>query len=454
MKNFIENFHSKLWSWMLRSLILPFGDLVFRQNMINRLKFLEKAQWWDWEQIEKYRNDNLKKLVTIAYNEVLFYRNLFDSIKVKPDDINTPDDLRKLPVVTKDMLRKYFPDGTVRNTGRKTHKVCTSGSTGENFCVIEDLPTMAWYRASNLLALEWAGWNIGESHLQTGINLNRSFDRKIKDFLLKCYYISAYNLSDENLDKALIILEKYKIKHLWGYPGSLYYLAKRAKQKGWNIPLKTIVTWGDNLYKHYRDTIESAFKQKVIDTYGCSEGMQISAQCGYDNLYHIHSLDVIVEYLDEKGNPVPEGETGSIVVTRLYPGPMPLIRYKVGDVGISGKSIKCKCGRGFEVMKSIQGRETDIILTPSGNRLIVHFFTGILENFKEISQYQVVQDTLEYFTIKIVPAVNFTEVTKKQIIDIMRKRGGEDINIKFEIVDEIPILPSGKRRFVISNLKK
>jgi phenylacetate-coenzyme A ligase PaaK-like adenylate-forming protein len=211
------------------------------------------------------------------------------------------------------------------------------------------------------------------------------------------------------------------------------------------------VTWGDNLYHHYRKTIEDAFKTRVFDTYGCAEGMHVSAQCGAGGNYHVHTLDVIVEYLDDHGEPVSPSQPGNLILTRLYPGPMPLIRYKVGDVGIAGESHVCRCGRGYDVMQSIQGRDTDVVLTPSGNRLIVHFFTGILEYFEEIDSFQVVQEDPSSIILRVVPAGEFSNETRQRVIDALRRKGA-DLHIELELVKEIPLPPSGKRRFVINKL--
>src|SRR5262249_9001744 len=235
--------------------------------------------------------------------------------------------------------------------------------------VLTDAETDGWQSSSFLLAMGWAGWRLGEPHLQTGISPNRSFQKRLKDIFLRCHYASAFNLSDAHLDRMLDLLETYRIQHLLGYPGSLYFLARHALNKGWNRPLRAIITWGDNLYVDYRRTIERAFNTKVLDTYGCSEGMQIAAQCGEMNTYHIHMLDVIVECLDEGSCPVRPGQPANLIVTRLYPGPMPLIRYRIGDVGFAADSRRCTCGRGFDKIESIQGRDTDVVITPSGNRL-------------------------------------------------------------------------------------
>ncbi|HEY8187112.1 MAG TPA: hypothetical protein VIF64_13645 [Pyrinomonadaceae bacterium] len=441
-------------SWLLRNVILPFGDLALGQRMMKRLRFLEEAQWWDPQRLHALRNSSLTSLMEIAYREVPFYRELMDQAGVKSSDIRSPEDLCKLPIVTKQMLRSAYPHRTTRDTGMKTFEACSSGSTGTNFCVREDPATTGWHRASFLLALEWAGWQIGEAHLQTGMTLKRSKDRWLKDILLQCHYVSAFDLGDSQLDLSLDLLESHSLQHLWGYPGSLYVLARRALERGWNQPLRSVVTWGDNLYPEYRKTIESAFRTRVFDTYGCGEGIQVAAQCGCANTYHLHTLDVVVEHLDDKGHPVQPGESGNLILTRLHAGPMPLIRYQVGDVGIRESEKLCACGRGYDVMGSIQGRDTDIVITPSGNRLIVHFFTGVLEHFPEIDSFQVVQEELGEMLLRLKPATGFSKESAARIVSNLKEKGASDIAIKIELVTEIPLPPSRKRRFVVSTVAK
>lgn len=439
-------------SIILRNIILPIGDFAFGQNMIQRLKFLEKAQWWSRELILTYQNQGLKNLVNIAYNEVPFYRDLYDLAKISPGEINTSKDLLRLPIVTKNMLRQAYPTQVTRPTGQKTYQASTSGSTGQNFFVMEDAYTAGWYRATFLLELEWAGWMIGEPHLQTGMTLKRSLDRRLKDWLLGCHYVSAYDLSDAHLEEILQIMEKKKLKHLWGYPGSLYYLARHAQKRGWNQPLKSAVTWGDTLFLHYRESIENTFQTKVYDTYGCAEGIQIAAQCEFGN-YHLHALDTLVEFLDDEGLPVKAGEIGNIVVTRLHPGPMPLIRYAIGDLGVPSTEKNCPCGRGLPLMHAIKGRNADVVTTPSGNRLIVHFFTGVMEHFTEIDSFQVVQSSPASILVRIVPDGEKSPGLETRVINALKQKGADDLNIQVVYVDQIPLPPTGKHRFVINECK-
>ncbi len=419
--------------------------------MLRRLAFLERAQWWSVEQIEEYRNRQLRVLLA-AVGEVPFYRDLFSQAGLSTDDIRTTADLAQVPPVTKDQLRANYPDRTTRSTGQRTYEASTSGSTGRNFRVQEDRFTAGWYRAAVLLAWEWAGWRIGATHLQTGITPNRNREQRLKDILLRCSYFSAYDLSDDALDRALDVLDRRRIQHLLGYPASLDCLARRAKAVGFNKRLESIVTWGDNLGPAQRACIESSFQARVFDTYGCGEGVQVAAQCGHSHAYHVYSLDVIVDYVDDLGNPVAAGRPGNLLLTRLHPGPMPLIRYQVGDVATAGLDKKCSCGRAWELLESIQGRSADAIFTPSGNRLIVHFFTGALEHFPEIDQFQVVQEQPDAITLRILPTAAWSIQSEPAIITALEKRG-VGLDVRIERVSAIPLTPGGKRRFVISNLE-
>jgi phenylacetate-CoA ligase len=437
---------------LLRNAVLPLGDMAFGQRMISRLNYLEAAQWWDPAKIAHERDVLVSALISTAYEEVPFYRDLLRQNSLTPADIRGVKDLQRIPVVTKSMLRANYPALTTRSTGQKTYEAHTSGSTGENFCLLEDRFTAGWYRASLLLALGWAGWRLGEPHLQTGMTKARSLDRRLKDSLLRCHYISATDLSDATLDGHLDWLRRTKTKHLWGYPTGLYYLALRARDTGRELHLTSAVSWGDTVHKHYREAIEKTFHTRLFDTYGCCEGMHIAAQCGQGTAYHVHSLDVVVEYLDDEMVPVEPGKAGNIVVTRLHPGPMPFIRYRIGDVGVGGGGRRCPCGRGFELMDSISGREADVITTPTGNRLTVSFFTGLLEHYREVEMYQVVQESRASLVLRIVPGTAYRDSVGDDMVRRLQRGGAGDMSISIERVDEMPLPPTGKRRFIISKL--
>lgn len=443
------DWNRRLYSWMLRRLLLPVGDAVFQQSLIRRLRFLEDAQWWSREALCGARDAKLAELAHTAYHEVPFYRNLFDCYRVKWESIRRPADLRRLPIVTKAMIRPAYPHQITRPTPYRTHEESSSGSTGAPFYILEDSETSSFRRAAFILSLSWAGWSLGQPHLQTGVILNRDSERKLKDFFMRCHYVSAIELDDTSLDETLDLMDRKKVRHLWGYPCGVYYLAVRAQARGWNAPIDSVVTWGDNLYPRYRRAIESVFKAHVFDTYGCSEGMQIAAQCGKGPGYHVHMLDTIVELVDDNGEPVPPGVPGNVVLTRLHPGAMPLIRYAVGDVAVSAGDRRCPCGRGFEMLESIEGRDTDYIVTASGKRYVVHFFALVMEHYPQIQQYQVVQTGRDSLVIRVTAHEPTGDLGPALIADF-RRQGLTGMNIEVVQVDHIPATPSGKRRFVLN----
>jgi phenylacetate-CoA ligase len=443
--------HERLYSQIVSRLALPIGDRVYGQRMMQEFDFLRRVQWWDADRLMAHQDESLRRLIRTAYDEVPHYRQSFDAAGVRPEDIRTAADLRHLPILTKADLRGKPLDEFSRPTGQTTYDACSSGSTGQPLCVREDAYTAGWYRAATMLAFTWAGWQPGLAHVQTGMTLARPAGRRLKDQILRCHYVNAYDLTDAHLDSVLDHMEAHGERFLMGYPGSLYYLARRAAARGWNRPLTGIITWGDTLYAHYRKTIEAAFGAHVTDTYGVGEGIQVAAQCGHETHYHIHATQTIVEFVDDDGQPVPEGSPGNILLTRLHPGPTPLIRYQVGDVGTGGGWVRCECGRGLPIMGSIQGRDTDNIITPGGNRLIVHFFTGIIEFFTQVEVFQVIQEQRDSVRLLIVPRADYTDAVGEEIVRQLKARGA-DIAIQVEVVPDIPTAASGKRRFVINRL--
>jgi len=444
---------SFMYRKLCKEVLLPLGDFLSRQRVMEAYRFYSESQWWDRGRLLDYQNHKLKETVQIAYHEVPFYRQLYDNMRVKITEIKSVNDLALLPVVTKDMLRPVYPKGCTRATEWPWQECFTSGSSGQPFAVRLDKLSLSHARALMLLRANFCGWDIGMPFLQTGMTLKRGLVKGLKDIALRTHYASAFDLSDRVLDKYLWLIEKKKLKYLMGYPGSLYYLALRAAQTGFNLKMEGIVSWGDNLYAHYRKAMETQFGCKITDTYGCGEGIQVAAQCRVGGGgYHIFMPHVAVEVVDNEGHPVLAGESGNILLTRLDAGAMPLIRYKVGDIGKKHVLDSCSCGRGLEMLAQIEGRDTDVIITPNGNRLIVHFFTGIFEYFPSIDTFRITQERPESICVEIVPRPDFKpehwDHIKKEILE----KGDPDLKIDMVLLRDIPQESCNKRKFVVSRL--
>jgi phenylacetate-CoA ligase len=427
--------------------VLPVADRVLGQRMMARFRYLDAAQWWPHERVLEARDALLAHVVRTAASEVELYRELYADAGVDPIDVRSATDLAALPVVEKAQLRDGFPPRTTRPTGQTTYNECSAGSTGEPLCVKEDATTAGWYRASFLQILSWAGWSLGQRHMQLGINPDRQRGRAVKDNLLRCSYVSAYDLGEAELDRALTQLRQRRIRYVFGYPVGVSELAQRALEQGRPIVLDGVVTWGDTLERRARSAIERAFGCRVLDAYGIAEGVWVASQCPRRELYHVHSLDVVVELLDDAGRPVAPGTPGHVVVTRLHAGPSPLIRYRTGDLAVSS-TASCECGRGYETIASIIGRTADTLVTPSGKRLIVHFFTGAFEHHPDIDAFQTARTHADRLELRVVPR---NEQGMASADAVARRIAAQvpDMRVDVRIVDRVPLTRAGKRRFVV-----
>lgn len=442
-----------VYSSICENVLLPFADYATRNRIMQFYKLYKKIQWLDREQLQIYQDKRIYETIRTAYAEVPFYREHYDRNGVNLTNVIKASDLPLLPIVTKDMLRESYPDSCTRKTDWPWREYCTSGSSGSPFAVRVDNESMSMARALMFLRANYSGWNIGDPFLQTGMTLDRGIIKKLKDKILRVEYSSAFDLSNRVLDLYLDAIDRKRLKYVMGYAGSLYCLAIRASEVGFNRTLNGFVSWGDNLYAHYRERIENVFKCKVTDTYGCGEGVQIAAQCGRtDNAYHVFMPHVAVEIVDDEGRPVAPGTVGNILLTRLDPGSMPLIRYRVGDIGVKSTDETCPCGRGFELLAKVEGRDTDVVVTPRGNRLIVHFFTGIFEYYKSIDTFKVVQEERDRITVFLVPRADFLPEHWESLKAEILAKGDPEMKIDVKIVGVIPLEKSNKRRFVVSRL--
>lgn len=433
------------------NVLLLAADVALGYDVAARFRDLRRFQWLPRAEIERYRSSRLQDLVRLSSTRVPFYRDYFQKSGLDPAAILSAADLWMLPIVGKTELREQPSRLMVEGYRGRTTPMKSSGSTGTQTTVYLDRACDTEVFATQLLYLSWGGFAMGRPHLQTGMSLERGIVRTLKDRLFGCTYMSGFDLTDEKVEEALRTIERRGIRMMMGYASSLYVIARYLQRKGRRLHMESAFTWGDSLFPHYRELIEAIIGCRVTDCYGLGEGLQCAAQCEQYDALHEHMHGVIVEIVDQGGQPVPDGELGRVVVTRLEPGPMPLIRYDTGDAAafVPGP---CACGRQLRRLSRVQGRATDIVTTPGGDRLIVHVFTQIFEMIPEIRQFQVRQTEPESIRIFYVPAQHFTPAILDNIRAEIVRHCAQPPRIDFEAVDDIPLEASNKRRFVISSV--
>jgi phenylacetate-CoA ligase len=424
-------------NWVLEKIILPVSDQLNKSPFYKKLKEWRQITIGDKDFLEKLQKEKLKALLSQASKNSPFY-----SLLNIPEKEDAHQWLRSFPVLKKKTFKDNLNHFLTVPLSDQLISILSSGSSGPPSQVYFNKEELASNRALQILWWEWAGYRFGNSVLQTGVNMRRSKEKRIKDFLLKTRYIDAMSHSDSEILRELRYLEKYPKDHFVAYSSSLFLFAKTA--------FKSVISLGEKLLPSFRQTIEKAFHCKVYDTYGASEGFLIASQCMAGN-YHVMNPHLVLEILDDKGNEVSPGETGRVVLTGLDNFTTPLIRYEVGDLATKSIKSSCECGLQLPLLGEIIGRQTEFILTPGGKYITVQNVVRIMKQFPEIEQFKVVQDKPDFIRLIYIPDANAENIDESRIKEKFEEVFFEPVQLKFESVKKLPKAKTGKFQLIERN---
>jgi len=216
------------------------------------------------------------------------------------------------------------------------------------------------------------------------------------------------------------------------------------------LPLEAIVTSSETLYDHDREFIETVFGCPVFNRYGSREFGNLAHECDHHQGLHIYTEHAYVECL-RNNKPAGPGEKGELVITSLDNYGLPFIRYRIGDYG-EMSDTPCSCGRGFPLLKSVDGRVFDVIAAPNGRFIPGTYWTIVFRTVSGIRQFQLVQEALTALTIKLVVDQSFQKSDLSKLCAQIEERCGPDMHLNFEFVDDIPLTKAGKRKFIVSDI--
>lgn len=446
-----------MYSVFAKYIMYPIGEAFLGTKMLKYLKELEETQWWPPEKLKDLQNMKLRALINHAYNNIPYYHHVFEERGLNNNDIQTVEDLQRLPILTKNDIRQNFNNLIAKGPKKlKPFLDATGGSMGEplKFYLDTEVSSISW--AGMFRGWGWAGYKLGDKRVTlAGSSL---VPNKSPSLLKRLRWLGERDqpFSTVHMDEVILAsyakrITKYKPKFLRGYPSAIYVFANYLNKAGIsNITPDGIFTTAEMLLPQHREVIENQFMCKVFDQYGCYDGgpqaMECSEHCGY----HISTEKVIMESLGEDNRPVLAGQPGEIVSTDLYNYTMPFIRYAVGDRGIiSGE--QCLCGRGLPLMKSIEGRTTDLITFSNGVTLFGPALTLV---FKDccIRQYQLIQEAKDKLVIKVIKDEGYSNRDTEHFLGVLRAHAGECIKIETQFVDAIETTKAGKSKFIISNM--
>ncbi|MFN3757010.1 MAG: AMP-binding protein [Flavobacterium sp.] len=429
------------------------GDFFLGGEYISSLKKWNHYDTLSETSLAKIQSENLQKILLHTSKTVPFYQRYFAEHSALQ-----PEQLSDFPILTKELLRAQQEALVSDKYDVKTlHKNYSSGSSGvQSFSYVEKKYR---YYIQGLQGhwFLWSGYRFGDSIMQFGISPNRVFPKNIKDWLYHVSYQNSFSLSERDLEKAYHTLVNKKIKYIIGYPSAIHTLAKWMLRNQKTHALKAFISLGDKLFEHFKSDFEVVFHHPtLVDTYGCAEGLMMG--CSLDHPYYYEmSPHVYIEIVDVDGKPVKDGELGSVLVTSLTNFAMPMIRYKLGDLAIRLPKEKYPKQRKFQypLLEKIVGRETDVVLTTHGKTLVVHSFTGIVEYFPEIKQYQILQRQKEEIDFLYITDEHFgfSELTLENIKIAIDQLTEGQLHVNFIQTKEIAPSPSGKPQIIVSELR-
>jgi phenylacetate-CoA ligase len=443
---------------------------IYPFSVKRELRMLGRAEYLAKEDLLSLQEDRLKRLLQHAYTNVPYYRRAMDEtglLKNNSDDLLDENNFSKFPFLTKEILRIHQSDLISKDIRKRKFYYNTSGgSTGEPVRFIQDLEYKHWVRGASLLYDRWTGYNPGMPKIILW-GSERDFlegrERplaRLKSSLKNEVLLNTFTMSETHMHQYVEAINHLKPVQILAYVESIYELARFIEKKSLMVySPKVIMTSAGTLYPNMRQIIERVFRAPVFNRYGSREVGAIACECGVHQGLHVSPLNNYIEIIREDGSLAAPGEVGEIVVTCLANYAMPLIRYRIGDLGVWAEE-ECSCGRKWPLLKEVSGRINSIIKTKNGvydsTALTTSFYfkdEKKTQTFMSFSRYQLVQKALDRFVLRVV--VQDSKLWKKERESLkmnLIKILGEDIDIHLEEVDEIAPSPSGKHLYILSEL--
>ncbi len=449
-----------LYSFFLINFLYPFGEKLVGTSILNSYKWLLKTQWLSRRDLEILQLKLLRKLVRHAYNNVPFYRRLFDKAGVTPDDIRDISDLKKVPLVSREYVIRHREDFIALNRDSfKAFQFSTGGSTGEPLRYPLDRRAYSLGWAAIYRGLSWGGYNIGDPVLVIAgaslVSEDKPLLAKLRYKLEREYVLPGTDLTISNMEQAYRLLIRKKIRFIRGYPSAISAFAEYLLNHGLTVEsIRSIFTTAETLLPHYKKVIMKAFPQaEIYDGWGAFDGGGNAMECSEHTGLHFSMELAVLEIIDDNGDEVSENEEGTVVLTSLHNYSFPFIRYVVGDKAIKGD--ECPCGRGLPIIKRILGRTTELIRLPqkviSGPAL-----TLIMKDFN-LLRYQFIVERGYTIIVKYMPASGFSLEEELELKSILKKVFEGAHKVVFDRVsshEDFIYTKSGKLLIIIDRTKR
>lgn len=389
------------------------------------------------DEMKAYKDKRFLEILHKAYNCSAFYRRFYDDAGVVISDIKGIEDIGKLPILTKDMIREHAVE-MLTEPKWKMVKAKTSGTTGTPLQVFETWPSLWREQAYLYCYRKRCGFTMGRDTIISLRGHLSAHEQQLWVRASKTQYLSSYSINNSSTVEYHKIILKRQPKAIEGYPNTLFTLACNMEQHGLSCNIPLCFTSSECLLDYQRQKIEKIFNTKIFDWYGMTERTIL-----------LYELPDHSGYEEAPGYSIVEYYPDSIITTSLINSGFPLIRYKANDViekDKNGKIIK------------ILGRASAHILGTDGTTYDSAGLTYVLHGDLPIKYAQFVQYPSGHIDFNVVPLPSFK--SKETLIQQLQrlielKIDSSRIDMSINIVDESYIVytQSGKFNFVVQKKK-
>jgi phenylacetate-CoA ligase len=435
----------------------PFYNPIFLSKVLKSYLFdINRLRRLDDQQLQRFQDKKFKKIVEFAYTVPLYYEK-YKKAGIHPRDISGLKDIEKLPFITKQDIKKYYPYGIISKNKRKDQlvEVSTSGTTGKSLTIFVDMfdvvmGLFGYLRTIREYDLNWRKSKltiIGDfaAHTAESGYINKGLQPRVSsNFIFKnIQWLDTNADPKENLEK----INEFKPDFIGGYVGMLGHMALLKEQGyGNDVSPKVIAATGSVLDKSLRDYIEQSFQAELYEVYGATETGPIAFECK-EGGYHVMSDLLCLEFFNNN-EPVSSGGAGKLVVTKLFGGGTPIIRYDAINDIVAPTDKKCTCGLSGDLIEKIYGRTDLSLILPDGMVLMpsafAEIYSKILHQLKstKLKDTKIIQKDLHTIEIQVVIDKKQKKgPSEKEIMTLIKegfeKKVGPDVSILLSRVEKL-----------------
>ena len=418
------------------------------------------------DEIHNLQSVRLRKMVDRVYHSVEFYRRKMQQMGLEPGDIQSIDDLDKLPFTTKEDLRDNYPFGLFAVPQSEVVRIhASSGTTGKATVVGYTRKDIDLWQECVARVLAMAG--VGpQDKIQVAYGYGLFTGGLGLHYGAENLGATVIPMSSGNTQKLITMMEDFGATAIACTPSYLLHIAETLEEAGriGNIQLKAAICGAGPWTENMRKEIETRLNLKAYDIYGLSEilGPGVAADCEYHNGLHVYEDHFVPEIINpETLEPCKEGEVGELVFTTITKEALPLFRYRTKDL-TSITYEKCRCGRTMARIDRFKGRSDDMLIIRGVNVFPSQVETALLEIAETSPHYLLIVDrvnNLDTLEVQVEVEERFFSDEIKQLEGLTRKitqvlQSALGLAVKVKLVEPKTIQRSeGKAKRVIDKRK-